>query len=76
MVHLVLEGFDVALNQAQRVQLECNYGIRAHKTLYGMVLGPNSIMALKLEPLGKGPCNCMVYIWAYAIVKIGERLRH
>ena len=24
---------------AQRVQLECHYGIKAHKTIYGMVFG-------------------------------------
>ena len=37
----------------QRVQLECYYGIRAPKTIYGMALGPNSMMALQLDPLGK-----------------------
>ena len=25
--------------ETQRVQLECHYGIRAHKTIYGMVFG-------------------------------------
>ena len=36
----------------QRVQLECHYGMRAPKTMYGTVLGPDSIMALELDPLG------------------------
>ena len=52
---------------AQRVHLDCQYGIRGQEPCHIWLLGPNSILAVLLDPLGQGPGIPSANLWNASI---------